>query len=48
MAQLLDDDDPKKPPPLHVDKKRESWKELDEPRKHDERDHHRSFHVTAR
>lgn len=45
---LDDDDDPKKPPPLHVDKKRENWKELDEPRAHDERDYHRSIHVTAR
>ena len=41
-----DDDDPKKPRPVHVTKKRDGWAEMDEARKDDDRDHHRHVHVT--
>jgi len=41
-----DDDDPKKPRPVHATKKRDGWAEMDEARKDDDRDHHRHVHVT--
>jgi hypothetical protein len=40
------DEDPKKPRPVHVSKKREGWAEVDESRKDNDRDHHRHVHVT--
>ncbi len=39
------DDDPKKPRPVLVDRKREGRMEVDESRKDAERDHHRHVHV---
>jgi len=41
-----DDDDPKKPRPVHANKKREGWAEIDESRKDNDRDHHRHVHTT--
>jgi hypothetical protein len=50
VAMLLffeDDENPKKPRPLHDDKKREGWMEVDESRKDYDRDHRRHVHVTS-
>ena len=41
-----DDEDPKRPRPVDVSKKREGWQEVDEARKDDDYDHHRHVHVT--
>jgi len=42
-----DDDDPKKPRPVQVTKKREGWAEMAEAWKDDDDyDHHRHVHVT--
>ena len=40
-----DDEDPKKPRPVHASKKREGWMESGETRKDNDRDHHRHVHV---
>ncbi|HEU4612073.1 MAG TPA: hypothetical protein VFS15_08350 [Kofleriaceae bacterium] len=39
------DEDPKKPRPVHVQRKQEGWMEVDESRKDDDRDRHRHVHV---
>ena len=41
-----DDEDPKKPRPVHGNKKREGWAEVDESRQDIDRDHHRHVHTT--
>lgn len=45
MPFFEDDDDPKKPRPVHSTKKTEGWRERGETRKDDDRDHHRHVHV---
>jgi len=40
-----DDDDPKKPRPARVERKREGTLERAESRKDNDRDHHRHVHV---
>ena len=40
-----DDEDPKKPRPVHDSKKREGWSEVEESRKDHDRDGHRHVHV---
>ena len=40
-----DDEDPKKPRPVHANKKREGWQENSEARKDNDRDHRRHLHV---
>lgn len=46
MPFFEDDDDPKKPRPVRINKKREGWLEVDESRKDNDRDHHRHVQVT--
>lgn len=40
-----DDENPKKPRPVYVQRKREGWMEVGESRKDDARDRHRHVHV---
>jgi hypothetical protein len=40
-----DDDDPKKPRPVEVEKKPSGWMERGEARKDDDRDHHRHVRI---
>ncbi len=42
---FYEENDPKKPRPVHVNKKTESWPERGEARKDNERDGHRHVHV---
>jgi hypothetical protein len=45
MPHFEDDEDPKRPRPVHTERKREGWMERTESRKDNERDHHRHVHV---
>ena len=44
MPFFEDDDDPKKPRPVHIRKKTDGWMERGEARKDDDRDHHHHVH----